>query len=175
MIAEMSSAAVMLAIVVPRLRADGLAPARGRAAVMWDVVKVGAHLVQRTAFLLAALAVATAAASRVGTDELAAHQIVAQLFLFLAIGVDMFKVAGQSLVGHALGAARPDEARDVVRHLYGWAWRAACCSRSSSAPAPLLPHAVQRDARRARRATVASCSSPRCSSPARSRSCSTAC
>ena len=73
---------------------------------------------QRTGFLLAALAVATAAASRVGTDELAGHQIAAQLFILLAIGVDMFKVAGQSLVGHALGAGRPDEARDVVDHLY---------------------------------------------------------
>ena len=91
---------------------------------MWAVVKVGAHLVQRTGFLLATLAVATAAASRVGTAELAGHQIAAQVFLFLAIGVDMFKVSGQSLVGHALGAGRPDEARDVVAHLYGWAWRA---------------------------------------------------
>jgi putative MATE family efflux protein len=122
-IAEMISAAVMLAIVIPRLRADGLHRLEVVPRVMWDVVKVGAHLVQRTAFLLAALALATASASRVGRDQLAAHQIVAQLFLFLAIGVDMFKVAGQSLVGHALGAGRPDEARDVVRHLYGWAWR----------------------------------------------------
>ena len=61
---------------------------------MWAVVKVGGHLVQRTAFLLATLAVATAAASRVGTAELAGHQIAAQVFLFLAIGVDMFKVSG---------------------------------------------------------------------------------
>ena len=76
------------------------------------------------AFLLAALAMATAAAARVGTPELAGHQIAAQMFLLLAIAVDMFKVSGQSLVGHALGAGRPDEARDVVDHLYGWAWRA---------------------------------------------------
>ena len=123
-IAEVLSAVAMLWIVVPRLRADGLARLEVVPRVMWDVVKVGGHLVQRTAFLLATLAMATAAASRVGTDSLAAHQIVAQLFLFLAIGVDMFKVAGQSMVGHALGAGRCDEARDVVRHLYGWALRA---------------------------------------------------
>jgi Na+-driven multidrug efflux pump len=122
-LAEMLSAVVMLSIVVPRLRADGLARLEVVPRVMWDVLKVGAHLVQRTAFLLAALAMATAAASRVGTAELAAHQIVAQLFLFLAIGIDMFKVAGQSLVGHALGAGRPDDARDVVRHLDAWALR----------------------------------------------------
>jgi Na+-driven multidrug efflux pump len=79
--------------------------------------------VQRTAFLLAALAVATAAASGVGTSELAGHQIAAQIFLFLSIGTDMFKVAGQSLIGHALGAGRPDEARDILDHLLLWAWR----------------------------------------------------
>src|SRR3546814_11632902 len=82
-----------------------------------------------TTLFRSTLAVATAAASRVGTVELAAHQIAAQLFLFLAIGVDMFKVSGQSLVGNALGAGRLDEVRDVVDHLYWWAWRAG----------PLLP------------------------------------
>ena len=71
---------------------------------MWQVVKVGAHMVQRTGFLLATLAMATAAAAQVGTPELAGHQIAAQIFLLLAITVDMFKVSGQSLVGHALGA-----------------------------------------------------------------------
>jgi Na+-driven multidrug efflux pump len=60
----------------------------------------------------------------VGTPDLAGHQIAAQIFLLLAIGVDMFKVSGQSLVGHALGAGRPDEARDVVDHLYLWGYRA---------------------------------------------------
>jgi putative MATE family efflux protein len=122
--AQVLSAGIFLAIVVPSLRADGLHHLSVVPSVMWAVVKVGAHMVQRTGFLLATLAVATAAASRVGTVELAGHQIAAQLFLFLAIGVDMFKVSGQSLVGHALGAGRPDEARAVVDHLYGWAWRA---------------------------------------------------
>jgi len=122
-VAQVLSAAVLLAIVVPSLRGDGLHHLAVVPSVMWAVAKVGAHLVQRTAFLLAALAVATAAASRVGTVDLAGHQIAAQMFLFLAIGVDMFKVSGQSLVGHALGAGRPQDARDVVDHLYGWAWR----------------------------------------------------
>ena len=122
-LAQALSATVLLAVVIPSLRADGLDRLSVVPSVMWAVVKVGGHLVQRTGFLLAALAVATAAASRVGTVELAAHQIAAQLFLFLAIGVDMFKVSGQSLIGHALGAGRPEEARDVVAHLYGWAWR----------------------------------------------------
>jgi putative MATE family efflux protein len=138
--AQMLSAVLFLAIVVPSLRGDGLHPLRVVPQVMWAVVKVGGHLVHRTAFLLATLAVATAAASRVGTVELAGHQIAAQLFLFLAIGVDMFKVSGQSLIGHALGGGRHDEARDVVAHLYGWAWRAGLVlTVVTLALAPVLP------------------------------------
>ncbi|MEO7430204.1 MAG: MATE family efflux transporter, partial [Acidimicrobiales bacterium] len=79
--AQILSATVFLAIVVPSLRADGLRHLSVVPSVMWAVVKVGAHLVQRTAFLLATLAVATAAASRVGIAQLAGHQIAAQLFL----------------------------------------------------------------------------------------------
>ena len=123
-LAQAFSATVLLAIVVPRLRTDGLSHLRVVPAVMWAVVKVGGHLVQRTGFLLLTLAAATAVAGRVGTDSLGGHQIAVQLFIFLAIGVDMFKVAGQSLVGHALGAGRADDARDVVVHLYRWARRA---------------------------------------------------
>jgi putative MATE family efflux protein len=154
--AQVLSAGVFLVIVVPSLRADGLRHLRVVPSVMWAVVKVGAHLVQRTAFLLAALAVATAAASRVGTVELAGHQIAAQVFLFLAIGVDMFKVSGQSLVGHALGAGRPEEARDVVDHLYRWAWRAGgLLTVATLALSPLLPHLFTGDGEVVHAATVA--------------------
>jgi putative MATE family efflux protein len=144
--AQVLGASLLLAIVVPALRTDGLHRLRVVPAVMWAVVKVGAHLVHRTAFLLAALAVATAAASRVGTVELAAHQITAQVFLFLAIGVDMFKVSGQALVGNALGAGRPAEARTVVDHLYGWAWRAGVVlALVTLALAPVLPRLFSDD------------------------------
>ena len=155
-VAQVASCAVLLAMVVPALRADGLDRLRVIPSVMWAVARVGGHLVQRTGFLLAALAVATAAASRVGTEALAAHQIAAQLFLFLAIGVDMFKVSGQSLVGHALGAGRPDEAREVVRHLYGWAWRSgALLTVGMALAAPLLPRLFSGDGAVHRPATVA--------------------
>ncbi|MGH9274751.1 MAG: MATE family efflux transporter [Acidimicrobiales bacterium] len=154
--AQILSAGVFLAIVVPSLRADGLHRLSIVPSVMWAVVKVGGHLVQRTAFLLATLAVATAAASRVGTEELAGHQIAAQLFLFLAIGVDMFKVSGQSLVGHALGAGRPGEARDVVAHLYGWAWRAGLLlTVVTLVLSPVLPNLFTDDPEVGRAATIA--------------------
>jgi putative MATE family efflux protein len=146
-LAQAASAAVLLAIVVRGLRVDGLHRLRVVPQVMWALVKVGGHIVQRTGFLLAALAVATAAASRAGTEELAGHQIAAQLFILLAVGVDMFKVAGQSLVAHALGADRPQEVRDVVDHLYAWGWRAGVVLTAATvALAPLLPHVFTGDA-----------------------------
>ncbi|MFM2069835.1 MAG: hypothetical protein RLZZ623_98 [Actinomycetota bacterium] len=145
-VAQVLAAGVLLAIVVPRLRSDGLHRLVVVPSVMWAVIKVGAHLVQRTAFLLAALAVATATASSIGTDVLAGHQIAVQLFLFLAIGVDMFKVAGQSLVGHALGAQRPDDARLVVRHLERWGWRVgSVLTFVVLAASPVLPHLFTND------------------------------
>jgi putative MATE family efflux protein len=146
-IAQVVSAAVLLAVVVPRLRDDGLHRLVVEPSVMWAVVKVGGHLVQRTAFLLAALALATATASHVGPAALAGHQIAAQMFLFLAIGVDMFKVAGQSLVGNALGAGDRAQARDVVDHLRRWAWRAgAALTVLVALAAPVLPMVFSHDA-----------------------------
>ena len=146
-VAEILSAVAMLAIVVPRLRADGLHRLAVVPPVMSAVVKVGGHLVQRTGFLLAALAVATAAASRVGVAALAGHQIAAQTFLFLAIGTDMFKVAGQSMIGHALGAGNVGEARNILDHLYLWAWRTGLLlTIVVIALSPVLPRLFTSDA-----------------------------
>ena len=155
-LAQAFSATVFLAIVVPRLRADGLGHLRVVPPVMWAVVKVGGHLVQRTGFLLLTLATATAVASRVGTDALGGHQIAAQLFIFMAVGVDMFKVAGQSLVGHALGAGRPQDARDVVDHLYRWAARAGLLLFAVTLlSAPLVPRLFTGDPAVRHQATIA--------------------
>jgi putative MATE family efflux protein len=155
-LAQVLSASVLLAVVVRRLRSDGLHRLRVVPRVMWEVVKVGGHLVQRTGFLLLNLAVATAVAARVGTDALGGHQIAAQMFILLAVGVDMFKIAGQSLVGHALGAGRPADARDVVDHLYRWAFRASgLLFLATLLAAPLLPHVFTGDPAVRHEATVA--------------------
>ena len=162
----------------PRLRADGLHRLRVVPSVMWAVVKVGAHLVQRTAFLLAALAVATAAASRVGTVELAGHQIAAQVFLFLAIGVDMFKVSGQSLVGHALGApaARGGAGRRRPPLRVGAGGRACLLTAIDAGARAGAPSPVHRRCRRSPRGHGgARGARPRCSCRRRSPSCSTGC
>lgn len=155
-VAQAASGIVMLLIVVPCLRRDGLRRLTIDLRVMWAIMKVGAHIVQRTAFLLLALAMSTSAASATGTDELGGHQIALQLFLFLAIGVDMFKVSGQALVGHALGAGATAEARDVVDHLFLWAWRAGIVlTVAVLAMAPFVPRLFSADHDVVRAATMA--------------------
>lgn len=155
-LAQAVAGVVMLAIVVPRLRADGLHRLSVDRSVMWEVLKVGGHLVQRTGFLLLALAMSTYAASAVGTDALAGHQVALQLFLFLAIGVDMFKVAGTALVGHALGAQDEAQAVDVVEHMYGWGWRSGVVLTGAALVlAPVLPAVFSPDASVQDAATVA--------------------
>ena len=51
--------------------------------------------------------VAAGVAARAGTAQLGAHQIALQLFFFLALVLDAYAIAAQTLVGHALGGDRP--------------------------------------------------------------------
>ena len=55
--------------------------------------------------------VAAGVAARIGTAEVGAHYIALQLWLFLALALDSFAIAAQSLVGESLGAGRLAEAR----------------------------------------------------------------
>ena len=44
--------------------------------------------------------------ARIGSGSLAAHQIAFQLFIFLALVLDSIAIAGQVMVGRALGRGR---------------------------------------------------------------------
>ncbi len=77
----------------------------------------GAHLVLRTAALRGAFLLATVVAARMGTTELAAHEIAFQVWALLALGLDSLAVAGQSIVGFRLGADDVTGGRAVARRL----------------------------------------------------------
>ncbi len=64
---------------------------------------------------------AAAVAARFGAAALAAHQVVLQMWSFLALVLDSLAIAAQTLVGAALGAARVPEAKSV-------AWRVTAFS-----------------------------------------------
>jgi putative MATE family efflux protein len=81
---------------------------------------LGRDLFVRAAVLQLAFAAAAAVVARSGTAELGAHQIALQLWLFLALVLDAYAIAAQTLVGSALGAGRPDEARHTAVRVVRW-------------------------------------------------------
>ena len=104
--------------VLAVLRAAG--PARPDATIIRSLLVTGRHLFIRTGSLLAAFAVGTAVASRIGTAAVAAHQIAFQLWSFLALVLDALAIAAQALVGRMLGAGDAAAAREASDRLLRW-------------------------------------------------------
>ena len=75
---------------------------------------LGRDLVIRTLAFQLSFISALSVASRTSTDAVGAHQIVLQLWSFLALVLDSLAIAAQSLVGAALGAGRDDEAKSLA-------------------------------------------------------------
>ena len=102
------------AFVVELLRA----PADTRRPVWSELrglLRIGGDIVVRTGALLGSFVVAAAVLARVGEPSLAAHQIAFQLFVFLALVLDALAIAGQVMVGRALGRGDAPEAIEA-----GW-------------------------------------------------------
>jgi putative MATE family efflux protein len=107
---------------------------------------VGGHLVVRTGALLAALALATSTAARVGPTTLGAHQIAYQMFIFLALVMDALALSVQALVGTQLGAGDVDAARDTSGRALRLGFVAALgLCLVVVATSPLVPHIFTSD------------------------------
>jgi len=99
------------------------APAHSRApdpARIRSLVTIGAQLFVRTAALLGCFVFATAICARIGQASLGAHQIAFQLFGFLALVLDAIAIAGQVIVGRALGAGDTEAAYAAARRMLEW-------------------------------------------------------
>jgi len=94
---------------------------RPRWARMRPLVRMGGDLTVRSAALLGAFTLGSVLAARLGTAEVAAHNIAFQLFIFLALVLDAIAIAGQIIVGRALGGGRGAEAWAASRRMIGWA------------------------------------------------------
>jgi len=81
---------------------------------------VGRDLLVRTAALRAALLVATAVATRLGTVDVAAHQIAFEVWNLFALVLDAIAIAGQAIVGRSLGAGDATAARGAGRRMIEW-------------------------------------------------------
>jgi putative MATE family efflux protein len=105
--------------LVRELTRQGI-PWRPRWASLRAQLVLGRDLLVRAAVLQFAFAAAAAVVARSGTAELGAHQVALQLWLFLALVLDAYAIAAQTLVGHALGAGRPADARSTARRVSAW-------------------------------------------------------
>lgn len=95
-------------------------------AVLREQVVLGRDLLLRTLAFQACFVSAGAVAARFGAAAVAAHQVVLQLWNFLALVLDSLAIAAQSLVGAALGAGQLAHAKSV-------AWRVTIFSTLASA------------------------------------------
>jgi len=101
-----------------RAPADSRRPSLG---AMAPLGRIGGQIFVRTAALYGSFLVASAVLARIGEDSLAAHLIAFQLFVFLALVLDSVAIAGQVIVGRALGAGDAQGARLAARRMIEWA------------------------------------------------------
>jgi putative MATE family efflux protein len=80
-------------------------------AVIRAQLVAGRDLLLRSAGFQVAFLTASGVAARIGTAAIGAHQIALQLWEFIALLLDSFAIAAQSLVGASLGAGDPQTAR----------------------------------------------------------------
>ncbi len=101
-------------------------PLRAQPSVLRAQVVMGRDLLLRTVAFQACFVSAGAVAARFGAAAVVAHQVVLQLWNFLALVLDSLAIAAQSLVGAALGAGQLGHAKSV-------AWRVTIFSTLAAA------------------------------------------
>ena len=106
---------VLFAGLVGRTRLPLARHGRPRRRELLALVVVSRDLVLRTGGLLAGMLAISAAAARIDAATAAAHQVLYQTFLLISFLMDGVAIAGQTLVGRALGAEDVDEARAIGR------------------------------------------------------------
>lgn len=103
---------------------------------------VGRDLLLREAGFQAAFLCAAGVATRMGTAVVAAHQIGFQLWNLIALLLDSFAIAAQSLVGAALGGGDPTAARQVAIRVAGYGlWAGLAAGATLAAGWLVIPEA----------------------------------
>lgn len=87
---------------------------------MRPLIRIGGDLFVRTGALLLAFATATAILARQGPEVVAAHEVAFRSFVLLALALDAFAIASQTLTGNHLGAGRTKWARALGQRAIGW-------------------------------------------------------
>lgn len=97
------------------------APLRMDWPVLRGQLSLARDLLIRSLAFQACFISAAAVAARFGAAALAAHQVVLQIWSFLALVLDSLAIAAQTLVGAALGGGRIADAKSVARRVSAYA------------------------------------------------------
>jgi putative MATE family efflux protein len=89
-------------------------------ALLRQQLATGRDLLARSLAFQACFLSAAAVAARFGAPMVAAHQIVLQLWFFMALVLDAVAIAAQALVGAALGSGDVPRARALARQVGGY-------------------------------------------------------
>jgi MATE family multidrug resistance protein len=119
-LAQWLGAIWFLRLILERDMADRPRRFRESLGSLLDLGRNGALLTVRTGLLLMTLAVAAATAARIGPIEIAAHQLVAQVFLLAALLADSFAIAAQAMVGATAGRRDLSALNELSRRLVIW-------------------------------------------------------
>ncbi|WP_405165824.1 MATE family efflux transporter [Nocardia sp. NBC_01499] len=111
-------------LVMAGLFLNALVRERVSLAPHWSVMRaqlvLGRDLIARSLAFQACFVSAAAVAARFGAASVAAHQLVLQLWNFLALTLDSLAIAAQTLVGAALGAGDARGARGLAGRVTRW-------------------------------------------------------
>jgi putative MATE family efflux protein len=118
-LAQLGMAVALTAVVVRGARRYEV-PRRPHLAGIRAAAAVGVPLLVRTLTLRAALLAATYVAASIGTVAVAAHQVAFTIWTLLALALDAVAIAGQAIVGRALGAGDAAGARAATRRMMQW-------------------------------------------------------
>ncbi|RKT73136.1 putative MATE family efflux protein [Saccharothrix variisporea] len=101
------------------LKVEGV-PLKPQPTLMRAQLGLGRDLVLRGLAFQACFISAASVAARTSVAAVGAHQIVLQLWTFLALVLDSLAIAAQAIVGQALGAGRPEEAKRFAWQITGY-------------------------------------------------------
>jgi putative MATE family efflux protein len=118
-IAQYLMTSVYLTVVVRGAKKHG-APLTPDAAGIKASATAGVPLFIRTVSMRAVFVLAAMSAAHMGDDSIAAHQITFQVWIFVSLALDALAIAGQSIVGKALGAGDTAGTRAATRRMVAW-------------------------------------------------------
>lgn len=114
--------ALALVVVLGRYAARSGAVVRPHPARVLAAALGGVPLLVRTLALRAILLLTTWVAAGLGDVPLAAYQVSATIWSFLAFALDAIAIAAQALTGKALGAGDAADARAMTTLMIRWGW-----------------------------------------------------